>query len=447
MASQGLIHYVLYNSGLFHFLRMFGSYLFHLLRMFRSRINARPTCITFINSPHRSHLKKHLSNAKILFHRLFFKQIQSRSRVVRTRQNMAVSQQSRLLALPREIRDEILFQIIYPNEGTLIVSDMNPKILIRTTPNLGLSLLRINKQLEVEGRQALNRVFASVPRFVLELDVQSALRYLSHLPRDTLQSIRSLWIPAWLVRSMCRTGSCFLPSPTLTTPSNSKQRLALFDFVQSNMRLHSISIDSAKLSRYGWPSYDVLFSLAKLLHEGVLQQVCLFYNHDPFWLSLPLSDSYDESERPTPSSPWGGHSPKLRWSNSIPRIHPTNLLVMTEDLYCATYTATQMSYVTGCLDTKRFEYPMSCIHLFIYTRNPALGAKTWPTLDLRATKLGRIRKLTFEQKKIRRSTSTVTTNIGKEARACDGRFGRMIYGKMVNEGRCCLNDTRVANLK
>ena len=318
---------------------------------------------------------------------------------------MAAEANSRLLAMPRELRDEILFQLMYPGEGTVLVTVLKPQRLVRSSKGLGLQVLRINKQLNLEGSQTFQRILTQIPRFVLDLELYQAMEFLSKLPEDTVRSIRSLWIPEGLAKSLQESSSLldwrkhlfdriiekgnYVQVPARSRPPANFHEL-LLDFLPVKMQLDSIYLSTNRWRR-GWPTTDVLFSLAKLLHDGIIQKVCLFSEDDSSCRNrLPQSSNYNESQRPLHDDPFSDNAPTpLQWDVTYQPDHrnpsviassrSTPPFVMTQEgKDPISYGIENLFYIGygGILDTKPFKYPESCGCMYTYRKNPATITKT-----------------------------------------------------------------------
>ena len=308
---------------------------------------------------------------------------------------MAVEPRSRFLTLPRELRDEILSQLIYPSEGTILVTVLNPQRLVRASESLGLQVLRVNKQLKTEGSQTFQRILTQTPRFVLELELDQAMEFLSKLSEDNVRSIRSLWISEGLAHSIHKSVVLLDRRRGLfnntTEPEEYDElsarlrrrveiRVQLLNFFQDRMRLDSIYM-STNRRRRGWPTTDMLFSLAKFLHDGIVQKVCLFSEDDASCRdALPLSDSYNQSQRPIRNDPYSELTPTpLRWKSMIASSHSTLPLIMTQEGRHPIpfgLEPTILIHYGGVDGSKPFEYPKSCGCMYTYRKNPATITKT-----------------------------------------------------------------------
>ena len=310
---------------------------------------------------------------------------------------MAVTQQSRLLALLRELRDDIFYRLLSPKEHQISVLSLNPQRIVRASRGLHLQILRVNKQIKTEGSWIFKRILSTKARFVLGLTLRQALRFLSKLPLEILQSIRSLWIPESLANSIFEASKepMLFVHKIWQVALQATRQIELFsgldyyiyrykrvdyqdllEFVRDKMQVESIHL-STTYNRMGRPTGDFMFSLAKLLYDGSLRKICLFSDLDPYSCdALPLLDSYDESER-------SSYIRSIRRSWMYPRAweahrSPTSPLVMkikgkrsrrVMQLDVRKYwgAAAKRRFI----GLKPFLYPKSCRYVSVYRKIPA----------------------------------------------------------------------------
>ena len=299
---------------------------------------------------------------------------------------MAKDPRSGLLALPCEIRDEILYHLMYPDGDTIVVSNWESFRSASATKGLALQMLSVNKQLNAEATFMFQRILSSVPRFVLDLDMTRALEFLTSLSPEFLGSIRSLWIPYVLVASM-------IVGDLSRFFSKDRDYGALFSFVRWRMQLNCISVCVDKLWP-GLPGTDIIFLLGKLLYDDVVKSVRLYsaflrhpdegrYGDQLVYLSLAAdhADSWSPLNGDLPLfSLIPGHSYSLRQLSQPfvmieERRDSTDYMDLNVPLVGLPHTIQDRekihSYYNKMTTTKiPFCYPLACRKVDLYRKNP-----------------------------------------------------------------------------